>query len=80
MRIERAYSIVSSPYEESLEIFVELVRKGSLRISSTNKVDTRCGRKFAKGRFTRDSQRRTAPLLVSTVRDRTRLFSYVRTL
>src|SRR2546422_9403360 len=30
-RIERAYSIVSSPYEESLEFFVELVPQGDLR-------------------------------------------------
>ncbi len=29
-RIERAYSIVSSPYEEALEFFVELVPQGEL--------------------------------------------------
>src|SRR5438128_12060681 len=29
-RIERAYSIVSSPYEEGLEFFLELVPKGEL--------------------------------------------------
>src|SRR3984893_10944280 len=29
-RIERAYSIVSSPYEEGLEFFIELVPQGAL--------------------------------------------------
>src|SRR5437879_7225857 len=29
-RIERAYSIVSSPYEDGLEIFLELVHHGEL--------------------------------------------------
>ena len=29
-RIERAYSIVSSPYEQALELFVELVLQGEL--------------------------------------------------
>ena len=29
-RIERAYSIVSSPYEEGLEFFIELVPQGEL--------------------------------------------------
>src|SRR5713226_3813787 len=29
-RIERAYSIVSSPYEEGLEFFLELVPQGEL--------------------------------------------------
>jgi ferredoxin-NADP reductase len=37
-RIERAYSIVSSPYEESLEFFIELVR----RIFTNSKSATAC--------------------------------------
>src|SRR5437879_7370425 len=39
-RIERAYSIVSSPYEESLEFFVELVPQGdrkSTRLNSSHR-------------------------------------------
>ncbi len=31
-RIERAYSIVSSPYERELEIFIELVEQAGLRL------------------------------------------------
>ncbi len=41
-RIERAYSIVSSPYEEGLEFFVELVPHGELtpKLYSLQKGDT----------------------------------------
>src|SRR5258708_4441809 len=52
-RIERAYSIVSSPYESELEFFVELVPHGDLTpdLFRLNKGDTLLCRKLAKGRF-----------------------------
>ena len=56
-RIERAYSIVSSPYEEGfLEFFVELVPQGELtpHLYKLHKGDTLFCRKIAKGRFTLD--------------------------
>ncbi len=82
-RIERAYSIVSSPYEESLEIFVELVPQGDLTpdLFKLNKGDTLLCRKIAKGRFTLDLRSgRTRHLLVSTVTGIAPFVSYVRTL
>src|SRR6266568_180076 len=41
-RTERAYSIVSSPYEDSLEFFLELVPQGDLTpdLSRLNEGDT----------------------------------------
>src|SRR6266550_3608429 len=50
-RIERAYSIVSSPYEESLEFFVELVPQGDLTpdLFKLKESDTLLCRKIAKG-------------------------------
>src|SRR5216683_5187455 len=56
VRTERAYSIVSSPYEDSLEFFVELVPHGNLTpdLFRLNKDDTLLCRKIAKGRFTLD--------------------------
>src|SRR6266481_2456556 len=55
-RIERAYSIVSSPYEEGLEFFLELVPQGELtpKLYNLKKGDTMLCRKIAKGRFTLD--------------------------
>src|SRR5216684_4486241 len=55
-RIERAYSIVSSPYEDSLEFFFELVSQGDLTpdLFKLNKGDALLCRKIAKGRFTLD--------------------------
>src|SRR5713101_8259064 len=55
-RIERAYSIVSSPYEEGLEFFLELVPQGGLTpdLFKLNKGDALLCRKIAKGRFTLD--------------------------
>jgi ferredoxin--NADP+ reductase len=82
-RIERAYSIVSSPYEESLEIFVELVPQGALTpdLFKLKKGDTLLCRKIAKGRFTLDLRSgRTHHLLVSTVTGIAPFVSYVRTL
>ena len=48
-RIERAYSIVSSPYEESLEFFVELVPQGGLTpdLFKLKKSDTLLCRKIS---------------------------------
>jgi ferredoxin--NADP+ reductase len=82
-RIERAYSIVSSPYEKSLEFFIELVPHGELTPHLYNlKVgDTLLCRKIAKGRFTLDLRSgRTQHLLVSTVTGIAPFVSYVRTL
>jgi ferredoxin--NADP+ reductase len=82
-RVERAYSIVSSPYEESLEFFVELVPHGDLTpdLFRLNKGDALLCRKIAKGRFTLDLRSgRTNHLLVSTVTGIAPYVSYVRTL
>jgi len=82
-RIERAYSIVSSPYENALEFFVELVPHGDLTpdLFRLNKGDTLLCRKIAKGRFTLDLRSgRTRHLLVSTVTGIAPFVSYVRTL
>jgi len=50
-RIERAYSIVSSPYEDSLEFFIELVPHGDLTpgLFRLNKDDALLCRKLRKG-------------------------------
>src|SRR5258708_36699168 len=55
-RIERAYSIVSSPYEERLEFFLELVPQGGLtpKLHKLLTGDTMLCRNIAKGRFTID--------------------------
>src|SRR5436853_7443534 len=82
-RIERAYSIVSSPYEESLEFFVELVPQGGLTpdLFKLKKSDTLLCRKIAKGRFTLDLRSgRTHHLLLSTVTGIAPFVSYLRRL
>jgi ferredoxin/flavodoxin---NADP+ reductase len=82
-RIERAYSIVSSPYEDVLEFFIELVPQGGLTplLYKLQKGDTLLCRKIAKGRFTLDLRSgRTQHLLVSTVTGIAPFVSYVRTL
>src|SRR5436309_4173409 len=69
-RIERAYSIVSSPYEESLEFFVELVPQGDLTpdLFKLKESDTLLCRTIATGRSTMDMRSgRKHHLLVSTV-------------
>ena len=69
-RIERAYSIVSSPYEEGLEFFIELVPQGKLtpHLYKLQLGDTMLCRKIAKGRFTLDIKSgRTEHLLLATV-------------
>jgi ferredoxin/flavodoxin---NADP+ reductase len=82
-RVERAYSIVSSPYEKFLEFFVELVPHGNLTpgLHRLGKGDALLCRKIAKGRFTLDLRSgRTNHLLVSTVTGIAPFVSFVRTL
>jgi len=83
-RIERAYSIVSSPYEDGLlEFFLELVPQGELtpKLYTLQKGDTLLCRKIAKGRFNLDLRSgRTHHLLLATVTGIAPFVSYVRTL
>jgi ferredoxin--NADP+ reductase len=82
-RFERAYSIASSPYEDFLEFFIELVPQGDVTpdLFKLNTGDTLFCRKIAKGRFTLDLRSgRTQHLLVSTVTGIAPFVSYVRTL
>lgn len=82
-RIERAYSIASSPYENELEFFVELVPQGELTplLYKLQTGDELLCRKIAKGRFTLDLRSgRTNHLLLSTVTGVAPYVSYVRTL
>src|SRR6184192_897844 len=53
VRTERPYSMASSPYEEALEFFVELVPKGGLTPSlfQLKSGGALLCRKVAKGRF-----------------------------
>jgi len=81
--IERPYSIVSSPYEPTLEFFVELVPHGEFTplLYTLKQDDTLLCRKIAKGRFTLDLRSgRTQHLLVSTVTGIAPFVSYIRTL
>jgi ferredoxin--NADP+ reductase len=82
-RIERAYSLVSSPYEQTLEFFLELVPHGALtpHLFKLNEGDKLFCRKIAKGRFTLDLRSgRKHHLLLSTVTGIAPFVSYVRTL
>ena len=83
-RIERAYSIVSSPYEEGvLEFFIELVPQGELtpHLYKLQIGDTMLCRKISKGRFTLDLKSgRTNHFLLATVTGIAPFVSYVRTL
>lgn len=80
---ERAYSIVSSPYEKELEIFIELVPEGELtpqlhKLPEGAEVTLR---KIAKGRFTLDFKSgHRNHLLLSTVTGVAPFVSYARTL
>lgn len=83
-RLERPYSIVSSPYEKELEFFFELVPHGE---TTPPLYDLQLGdevlvRKVPKGRFTLDTEQpeRTNHLMVSTVTGVAPFVSYVRTL
>lgn len=81
--VERAYSIVSSPYERELELFIELVPGGELTpllhaLPAGAEVSMR---KIAKGRFTLDLKSgRKNHLLLSTVTGVAPYLSYLRTL
>src|SRR6202050_3945956 len=58
-RVERAYSIVSSPHESELEFFFELVPEGQLTplLYKLQPGDEVVMRKVAKGRFTIETSR-----------------------
>jgi ferredoxin--NADP+ reductase len=82
-RVERAYSIVSSPYERELEIFIELVEHGELTplLHRLQVGDGLSVRKIAKGRFTLDLKSgHRNHLLLATVTGIAPYVSYVRTL
>ena len=82
-RTERAYSIASSPYEDALEFFIELVPSGGLtpNLFELKNGDSLLCRKIAKGRFTLDVRSgRTNHLLISTVTGIAPFVSYIRTL
>jgi ferredoxin--NADP+ reductase len=81
--VERAYSIASSPYEQELEIFIELVPEGELT-PQLHKVPVGGElslRKIAKGRFTLDLKSgHKNHLLLCTVTGIAPFISYIRTL
>ena len=81
---ERPYSIVSSPYENELEFFFELVPQGETTppLYHMQPGDEVMIRKVAKGRFTFEAGRagHTNHLMVSTVTGIAPFVSYVRTL
>src|SRR5439155_1505875 len=82
-RLERPYSIVSSPYENEIEFFFELVPHGELtpEIYKLQVGDELLMRKVAKGRFTLDTKSgRTNHFLVCTVTGIAPFVSYIRTL
>jgi ferredoxin/flavodoxin---NADP+ reductase len=81
--IERAYSIVSSPYERELEFFFELVPQGDLTplLYKLHPGDTVIARKTAKGRFTLDrTSGRTRHFLLCTVTGVAPFVSFARML
>ena len=81
--VERAYSIVSSPYEYELEIFIELVQQGELTpLLHQLPVGAELSlRKIAKGRFTLDLKSgHRNHLLLSTVTGVAPYVSFIRTL
>jgi len=82
-RIERPYSMCSSPYESALEFFVERVPHGELTplLYAMDKGAPLLLRRFAKGRFTLDLRSgRKNHLLLATVTGIAPYVSYVRTL
>jgi len=81
-RIERAYSLCSSPYENVLEFFVERVHKGELTplLYAMDKGAPLLLRRFAKGRFTLDLRSgRKNHLLLATVTGVAPYVSFIRT-
>lgn len=82
-RSERAYSIASSPYEDEIEFFFELVKEGELtpKLYAIKPGDEMLMRKVPKGRFMLETKTpRTNHLLVSTVTGLAPFMSYLRTL
>ena len=82
-RSERPYSIASSPYENEIEFFFELVANGELtpRIYALQPGDELLMRKASKGRFVLDTTSgRKKHLLVCTVTGVAPFVSFVRTL
>ena len=82
-RIERPYSIVSSPAEQEVEFFFELVPEGALTplLYRLQSGDELLMRKVPKGRFLLETDTgRSNHLLVSTVTGVAPFVSYVRTL
>ncbi len=81
--VERPYSIVSAPYENELEFFVELVPHGELTplLYKLQVGDEMTMRKVPKGRFTLDTKSgRKKHLLLCTVTGIAPFVSYVRSL
>ncbi len=81
--VERAYSIVSSPYEQELEVFIELVPHGELtpHLHKVHVGGEITLRKIAKGRFTLDLKSgHKQHLLLCTVTGVAPFVSYARTL
>jgi len=81
-RIERPYSMCSSPYESNLEFFVERVPNGELTplLYAMDQGAPLLLRRFAKGRFTLDLQSgRKNHLLLSTVTGVAPYVSFIRT-
>ena len=82
-RTERPYSIASSPYEDEIEFFFELVPEGALTplLYKLQPGDPLLMRKASKGRFSLETANgRTHHLLISTVTGVAPFVSYVRTL
>src|SRR5215469_3031096 len=82
-RVERPYSMCSSPYESKLEFFVERVPHGELTplLYAMDKGTPLLLRRFAKGRFTLDLRSgRKNHLLLATVTGIAPYVSYVRTI
>jgi ferredoxin/flavodoxin---NADP+ reductase len=82
-RRERPYSIVSAPFEDEVEFFLELVPGGDLtpQLYKLQPGDELLMRKSAKGRFTLDTlSGRTNHLLICTVTGVAPFVSYVRML
>ncbi len=82
-RVERPYSIVSSPTEDEIEFFFELVPEGALTplLHKLQPGDRLLMRKVPKGRFVLDMlSGKTNHLLISTVTGVAPFVSFVRTL
>ena len=82
-RIERPYSMCSSPYEQYLEFFVEHVTGGELTplLYAMQKGTPLLLRRLAKGRFTLDLRSgRKHHFLIATVTGIAPYVSYIRTI